>query len=382
MSDIDVFANIVDVSFIDDMTLEKVKNEMLADFGNKYKELTGEAMILADADPCRLVLLSAAKLVHQDMMWIDKLGKMNLLKYSEGEFLDHLALMKKLTRNPATYATTTLRFDMTGARGEATPIPGGIRAATESGLLFMTSAYAEIPAGEVSVEVKATALSIGKESNEQPEGTIIKIVDPVAYIAAVTNTTISRGGADTESDDDFTRRIFEAPSGYSVAGPADAYEYHAKQFRADVSDVKVYSPQPSYVNVLFLFDGGILPNREELEEMQAYLSETTIRPTADRVVTLAPTEQTYQINLTYYINRSDSAQAVTIRTAVEKAIADYQAWQRKLGRDINPTELIMRIRMAGAKRVELIEPAYAVVGDESIAKLDTKSVTYGGLEDD
>lgn len=382
MSNIKAFANIPDISFIDGATQESVKNELFADCSNMYKETTGTALELSDADPRRLELLAVSKLVHQVMMKVDQLGKMNLLKYSYGDFLDNLAAMKKLTRNPATYATVKMQFTMTSARGEATPIPGGIRVSTESGLYFMTNVYAEIPAGEISIEVTATALAAGKECNGLAEGTINKIVDPVAYIAAVTNTTVSGGGADIESDDDFTQRIFEAPSSYSVAGPTDAYEYHAKQFRADVSDVKVYSPNPSYVNVLFLFDGGILPTEEELEAMEMHLSGKTTRPTADRVTAVAPTEQAYNINLTYYINQSDSAQAVAIQTAVDKAIEEYKAWQRKLGRDINPTELIFKIRNAGAKRVELIEPADAVVNDESIAKLETESVTYGGLEDD
>ena len=382
MSEISAFANITGVSFIDNTTLEKVETEMMADFTNKFKELTGGTGTLADADPCRLVLLSVAKMEHQDLMWIDHIGKMNLLKYSTGEFLDNLALLKKLTRHPATYAETTLLFTMTSARGEATPIPGGIRVATDSGLYFMTNEYAEIPSGEVSAEVKAIALETGESSNGQAEGTIVKIVDPVAYIASVTNTTISRGGADIENDEDFTKRIYEAPSSYSVAGPTDSYEYHAKQFRPDVSDVKAYSPSPSCVNVLFLFDGGVLPTEDELAGMCEHLSGKTKRPTSDKVTALAPTEQGYNINLTYYINRSDSAQAVVIQSAVDKAIEEYKTWQRKLGRDINPTELIMRIRMAGAKRVELTDPVHAAVNDESIAKLETENVIYGGLEDD
>lgn len=382
MSNIKAFANIPEISFIDGATQESVKNELFADCSNMYKETTGTVLTLSDADPRRLEMLAVSKLVHHVMMKVDQMGKMNLLKYSYGEFLDNLAAMKKLTRNPASYATTTLLFTMTSARGEVTPIPGGIRVSTESGLYFMTSVYAEIPAGEISAEVPATAMSAGAESNALPEGTINKIVDPVAYIATVTNTSVSRGGADIETDEEFTQRIYEAPSSYSVAGSTDSYEYHAKQFRADVSDVKAYSPNPSHVNVLFLFEGGILPTDEELEAMETHLSGKTIRPTADRVTAVAPTEIAYTIELTYYINQSDSAQATVIQAAVDKAVEEYKAWQRKLGRDINPTELIFKIRAAGAKRVELVEPVNAVVNDESIAKLETESVTYGGLEDD
>ncbi len=382
MSNIRALKNIPEVSFIDHATLESVRNEMFADYAAKYQELTGATAALSDADPIRLALLSAANLIYQDMQYIDRSGKQDLLKYSYGEFLDNLGAMKKVVRNPASYAFAKIRFSMTSARGEITPIHGGTRVATESGLYFLTDEYTEIPAGEIFIEVQATALTAGKESNALPEGTINKIVDPVPYIAEVTNTTVSVGGADVESDDDFTERIYLAPSGYSVAGPTEAYEYHAKQFRADVADAKAYSPSPSVVNVLFLFDGGILPTEEELREMQTYLSDKTIRPTADRVIAVAPVEQEYNITLTYFINESDSAQSATIQTAVKNAIEEYKTWQRKLGRDVNPSELIKRVILAGAKRVEVTEPTHIVVAETGIAKLAVESVTYGGLEDD
>ena len=382
MSNIEALKHIPEVSFIDGATLESVKNEFFADYAAKYQELTGIAAKLTDADPIRLVLLATANLIYQDMRYIDRSGKQDLLKYSYGDFLDNLGAMKRVERRAATYATVRMRFSVTAARGENTPIPGGTRVATESGLYFLTDAYTEIPAGQTAVELDATALRAGRESNALPEGSISKIVDPVPYIAAVTNIAPSVGGADIESDDDFTERIYLAPSGYSVAGPKDAYEYHAKQFRADVLDAKAFSPSPSVVKLLFLLDGGILPTEEEQRAMEAYLSDKTLRPTADRVLAAAPQEQEYSIALTYFINASDSAQAVTIQTAVQKAITEYKQWQRKLGRDVNPSELIKRVVLAGAKRVELTQPPHIVIEDTKIAKLAAETIQYGGLEDD
>ncbi len=41
-----------------------------------------------------------------------------------------------------------------------------------------------------------------------------------------------------------------------------------------------------------------------------------------------------------------------IQTAVQAAVNDYVAWQQaKIGRDINPDELIKRVRDAGAGRI-------------------------------
>ena len=71
-----------------------------------------------------------------------------------------------------------------------------------------------------------------------------------------------------------------------------------------------------------------------------------------------------------------------IQEAVSAAVASYKAWQRKLGRDINPTELIAAVRGAGAKRVKLKAPADTVVSAAAIARCDSEAVNYGGLEDD
>lgn len=68
--------------------------------------------------------------------------------------------------------------------------------------------------------------------------------------------------------------------------------------------------------------------------------------------------------------------------AVNQAVEDYIVWQRsKMGRDIEPSELIHRIMEAGAKRVE---PAFVhqAVANNEIAWNSSKNIIYGGLEDD
>ena len=61
--------------------------------------------------------------------------------------------------------------------------------------------------------------------------------------------------------------------------------------------------------------------------------------------------------MTYYINRSDMAQAATIQNEVTEAVNAYVLWQRSdIGKDINPSELEHRIRAAGAKRAVIRSP--------------------------
>ena len=44
--------------------------------------------------------------------------------------------------------------------------------------------------------------------------------------------------------------------------------------------------------------------------------------------------------------------------------------------------LVSMIVNAGAKRVEIIEPAFISIDDAHIAVLKNKTITYGGLEGD
>lgn len=382
MSNIEALKNVPEISFIQDKSLAELREEMIADYLREMKAITGETEELPQAHPARLILNSASLAIYQAMQFVDRAGKMNLLKYSYGDFLDNVGALKKLTRKEPSFATVMLQFSMNSARGQATSIPGGTRVATEKGIYFITDQYAEIPVGETFVTVKATALTAGAESNDIPVGVITEMVDPVPYIKSVTNTTISEDGAEMESDDAFTERIYYAPSGYSTAGATEAYEYHAKDYHTNVSDVKAYSPSENQVVIVFLMKEGRLPTQTEQEGMLAHLSKDKIRPLTDHVTVSPPQEKGYSIGLSYYINRSDQGQAVAIQDAVAQAVEEYLQWQRKLGRDINPSELIKRVILAGAKRVELTEPAYAAVNNYEVGNCTAKTLTYRGLEDD
>ena len=212
-------------------------------------------------------------------------------------------------------------------------------------------------------------------------GEINTLVDPIPYIASAQNTSTSTGGTDTEGDDSFTRRIHYAPSIFSIAGPVDAYEYFTESWRTDVSGTKIICEEGYTIHIYFLMDGGRLPTEEECRGMEDYFT-TVKKPMGDLVLCHAPQEVPYDINLTYYIASSNIKNAVTIQENVEKAVRAYETWQRKIGRDIDPAELIMRVREAGAKRPKLTGPVDTKVTETQVAKLNSKKITYGGIEDD
>ena len=384
MDNIEAIKNTPEISFIENKTIEQVQSELIADFEAFMSAAEGKEVRLERASVHRMILNAAAVQIFQALQYIDRAGKQNMLKYSYAEFLDNLALFKGETRQPATAAVTTLRLTLSAMRPVAIGIPAGTRVSTTDGIYFATDKYAEIPAGSDTVDVTATCTVAGSEGNGIGIGEINIIVDPVPYVATAVNISASIGGADIESDEAFAERIYIAPSAYSTAGPEDSYIYHAKRYNKSIGDVVATSEQEAgKVDIVFLMEDGAAPDSTTVAGLQAYLNDKTIRPMTDTVTVTAPTEVSYTIGLTYYINRSDSAQAVAIQTAVEKAVSDYVIWQRTIGRDINPSKLTALVMAAGAKRVALTAPAYTTVGTTAVAALSgTPSVSYGGLEDD
>lgn len=382
MSNIKELANVPEISFIENMSLQETEELVRANYLRVYKELTGEDGTIGEADTKNLLIKSFSLLLHQVMQYIEAKGRAELLKTSTGDALDELAALFGITRQEARRARCVMRFTLSGQRSEPTAIPAGTRVKTVDGKYFNTVDYAEIAAGELSVDVDAQAEQSGAESSGIPAGEINTLVDPIAYVASAVNVEASGGGLDIEDDDGLTERVWLAPSKYSCAGPRDAYTYYVKEWRTDVDDVQIVSPEPCVVHAYVVFKGGVLPTETEREELAEYLNGDTIRPLTDIVSCPAAEEVGYNIGFIYWIAASDQKSAGTIQAQVEAAVDEYESWQRKMGRDINPTELVYRIRAAGAKRVRLAEPSDIVIARTQLPKRENRAVTYGGLEDD
>ncbi len=378
--------NLPEISFIDNTSAEEILNKLISDYEEKLSELSGKEIHLSDANEDRLLLGSVALVIAQAYQYIDRAGKQNLLKYSYAEFLDNIAALKGISRIEAQPATLVCRFSLSETRASNTSIPLGTRISASNDVYFATTEYAEIAAGSLYVDVPMKCTVAGSSGNGYAIGTLTTLVDPIAYVRAVSNTTVSFGGTDIEDDDSLRERIYLAPSAYSVAGPEAAYIYWAKTFSNEITDVKVsVDPEehPGVVYVCFLLSGGVIPNTTMIEGLADYLSDNNIRPLTDLVVVQAPTVSTYDITFTYYINKSDSAQAMSIQNAVAEAVEKYKSWQNaELGRDINPSKLIEMVMSAGAKRVVLTSPTHTAISDTTVAVVETTTVTYGGTEDD
>ncbi len=371
-----------DVSFINNDTLANMMERLVNNYEKRYEEITGKPVSLGAADPMRIALYAVALDLFQTEQYVDRAGKQDLLKYSYGEFLDNLAGNRGVTRTQPSAAMTTVRFTLSEIRAYAIAIPAGTKV-TNGSVYFQTKEYAEITAGKKYVDVDAVCTENGVKGNSLLPGQINVLVNPLPYVESIANLTISEGGAELESDESLAERTYLAPSSYSVAGPDDAYVFWTRTYNANIGSVKPTSPTPGKAVIYILMRDGSMPGVEMLNGLEQYLSQNKIRPMTDLVSVKAPTAVGFNLKLTYYINQSDLSSAITIQQEVEKAIAEYIEWQTTvIGRDINPDELLKRVKAAGAKRAAIASPSFTVVGDEAVAQLTSKTVTYGGLEDD
>lgn len=384
MPDISTVKDLPDISFIEYKTVDDVKANMVADYEAYMTEATGKPYTLPRVSRDRFKLYAAAAQIYQAMKYVDVKGKMDTVKYSVGDFLDLLGAFRcGATRNQAAAAVTTIRFTLSAARASVTAIPQGTRIAAGQ-LFFETSVYTEIPAGDLTADIPATCMTAGETGNGLAPGELKTLVDPVPYVQSVENTSTSSGGADRESDESFAARIFIAPGKYSTAGSRNGYEYHVQDYSSAIGGVHVSSDQAAgTVDIVFVMADGSLPSAETISAMSQHMSAETLRPMNDLVTVRAPAEVKYTVSLTYYINQSDNNRAVAIQQAVSAAVDSYIAWQRKIGRDINPSKLLALVMGAGAKRAQITAPIFTAIPADSIAAIDgAASITYGGLEDD
>ena len=312
---------------------------------------------------------------------INHTGKMNLLRFATGEYVDALGEIMGEVRSPAKKALTTIKYKFSKTFESVVTIPKGHKTEAQ-GIYFETISVTQLEIGEIEVDIKCECTLPGEIGNGFEIGEIKTIVDGIPYLESVINITPSQGGAEEEGDDSLKEKIRMNPTARSVAGPAASYEYYAKKSHQDVIDVFVTSEVGSgIVKVYPLLKHGEIPEQDILNSIQSNLSDKSIKPLTDQVQTLAPITTQYDINLRYFIVDDVLVDREIIKRNVEKAIDEYIEWQHsKLGRDVNPSKLITLMGNAGAKRVEVIFPSFSKLERTHIAKIRNKTITYGGVE--
>lgn len=366
--------NLKQIEFCDTSTSNVEK-----DIINAYEAIANKK--LYPGDPVRLFLEAIASIITQQRVIIDFSGKQNLLAYAQGDYLDQVVALVGVKRLDASSARCTIRFSLSNAQTSVITIPKGTRVKAGE-LYFATIEDAIILPGELTIDVMVECMTPGVVGNGFVAGQINQLVDVFPYFNQVTSLTTTTGGTDKETDEALRQRAYEAPNSYSCAGSDGAYAFWAKTVSPEIGDVAVITPTPGKINIIPIGVNGELLSEELRNKILDRCSAKDVKPLTDLVSVIQPTKQNYALDLQFWIDKKDAAMTTVIQKQVEKAIAEYKLWQQgKLGRDINPSELIYRVMQAGAKRVNVISPSYIVLDSTSIAYLTSESVVFGGVED-
>jgi phage-related baseplate assembly protein len=368
-----------------------VEQEIITDWEAKFFELTQIPKTLAPGDPVRMHLQNIAHTCDQLRVLIDFAAKENLIKYSQGAYLDNLAALygPRADRLPAVPATTTLQFTLVGTVSFDVIIPIGTQAQASNQITFQTTAEAIIPRGTLSVTAPAECMTPGLVGNGYLPGQISDLVGwNQPYQLTVTNTTESVNGAEIETDSAYRYRTWLTPESFSTCGPKQAYEYWALRAHQSIIQAVIYSAPDiaGEVHIYPLCEDGTLPDQSILDLVLSSCSANTRRPVTDYVSAYVATAVYYDVNFTWYARQADQLLIDQINTKVIQAVDDWMLWTKSaIGRDVIPDNLTKRLIDAGAKRVVYTAPVFYAAAYNELAMITTGTtpvITFGGYEDE
>ncbi|HDR8983579.1 TPA: baseplate J/gp47 family protein [Burkholderia vietnamiensis] len=160
-----------------------------------------------------------------------------------------------------------------------------------------------------------------------------------------------------EDDDSLRERIQLAPRGFSVAGPDDAYVFHARAADGRVKAATAYSPSPCVMIVTILSREGDGTASQELINIVDKALEKK-RPQADEVIVQSAKIVPYAIRATLrFFNGPD--RAVALAEAKKKTLQFAESMHRP-GSEVTKDGLYASMRVAGVQKVLLDTPAEGV----------------------
>lgn len=192
------------------------------------------------------------------------------------------------------------------------------------------------------------------------------------------DTTSPPTPAVMEQDASLTDRAQSAFEGLSVAGPREAYKFHARSADGRVADASAITPAPCevVVTVLSNIGDGTAP-ADLVDKVVAALNDEDIRPLGDRLTVQGATIVPYTIGMTIYIDQGPEAEPIL--QAAQESVDAYRNEQRRLGRDVNTSAIIAAGHVEGVKKVVLTNPPADIpINDTQAAYCTGVDIINGG----
>jgi len=301
--------------------------------------------------------------------------RMSFLKFATGQWLDLHGEKIGVGRDYGNYSTGFLTFTLPKALTYPLVIPYGTFLVHEdNGAVYKTSVDAIIPTGDLSIDVIASSMAIGKVMNAEPDTIRLFQDSPPYSLLSVTNKSKFNGGRDVESDDEYRERLL-LYNKQDTFGSVSYYQALALTIEG-LHDIAFAEPHSDEYTATILVNGDNKPTPDEI--MERALSTFTMQHNL-------VTGHNFYLTKPTYINT-----VLTIRAYVEENIDEQEFkdclnavfdggvynglsyYGYNIGFDASKLELIMALeRIPGVLQVD-----YILLGDEKVT-FDTIDVNAG-----
>lgn len=262
----------------------------------------------------------------------------NLVSFATEPVLDYLGLFHDVVRLDAQEAIVTIQFTLVAGHGGVT-IPSGTRIGSSDGqAVFKTQGDIIVPAVDLTATAVCVSVTGGESFNGYAIGLINNILDPQAYLVSASNTDVTAGGSDRETDEQLRSRIRLAPDSFGTAGSRNAYKFWAFSANPLIIDVSVDRPIAGTVQVWVLIADGQPTPQLILDQVYATLNDDDVRPLTDTVIVTAPTQIPYTIDAEVTIY--NTADPTDVEAVAEAALNEFVAQQgATMGMDVIVNQL-------------------------------------------
>lgn len=383
---------------VEPLDYEIIFQEMLADL--RLRDSSFDALV--ESDPAFKILEVCAYRELNMRQRVNDAARGVMLAYATGADLDQLGALFGVQRLSSTIYNSRLQIG-----GTLSPPVTGTLSQSETDPLFNTpvfstngSSYPPITGiwtqcrldGVWRIVIFEDGLEVGQIAHADfyigdpplsPDGldwsdstaSGIATGIPITTVIPLNNTVL------VENDSDFRRRIQLSLEGFSVAGPAGAYIFHALSARAEVRDVSATSPEPGQVLITVMsHDAGGMASGGLLTDVSFRLNSDSIRPLTDEVVVQSVSLIYFEVVAEIYTYPGPDSGKVL--EEAKASLAAYLDSVHRIGRDVSVSGIYGALHRPGVQRVALSEPLADIsVSETQAAYCLAPDVTLAGTNE-
>ncbi|WP_425058361.1 hypothetical protein SCACP_30090 [Sporomusa carbonis] len=275
----------------------------------------------------RTILEAVAAVIEDCYFLLETLADKYFVLSSEGEWLDKRVQDYGMQRKPGTKSEGTIAAGRDSPAPFSCRIPAGTLFQSEGGVEVVTLEAAVLNTGELSVEIPAQAVNVGKDANF-PAGTVLKQAGIAITGIEWAKVVRMEGGEDTESDDDLKARFLERMRNPGTSGNIADYVQWAREV-AGVTAAHVVPiwDGPGTVKVIVLGPDKKPPSASIVQSVQDYIAPNNKgerkAPIGATVTVVGAAAVVINIETTVLLDNTQNIALATLQENFTAAVEDY-----------------------------------------------------------